>query len=716
MPPRRSERRAQIARFRLRSCRGHVALRIGVDIGGTFTDLVALDEATGAVATTKALSTPRELLEGVLACVDQAGVRLGDCRFVIHGTTIGINALVERKGARTGLVTTEGFRDVLEIGRGDFLKMYDVLYRRPEPLVPRGRCLEVPERLTATGDVLVPLDEGAVRAAAPALGPEGGESVAIVFLFSYRDPAHEQRAARIVASEMPGVSVSASHRITQEWREYERTSTTVVNAYIQPIMDRYLGAFGTGLTGRGFQGQLLVTQSNGGAFSLEAARSKPVHTIESGPAAGVTGSASLSRVLGADRLISFDMGGTTAKCAIVERGLVQTTDEYHVDGRPLRVPVIDIKEVSAGGGTIAWIDAGGALALGPHSAGADPGPVSYARGGGEPTVTDANLVLGRIDAARFLGGTMPLDLAGAVRAIDEKIGAPLGLTRSAAAAGVVRLADVKMALAVRSITTERGLDPRDYTLLAYGGGGPLHAVAIARELEIPRVVVPPSAWGMLATDLRHDLVRTMLTPLDQTDAGWAEARYEEMRREIATILPGVGAPVLHRAVDLRYLGQEHTVTIALEGLGDWKQLRARFDEAHERAYGYAAREVDVQLLNLRLTVVFPLEPPRLGSVERRTAGAPPFETRKIYSMVSGDDLEYRVYQRDALRAGDQLQGPAAIEEPGTTTIIDTADTLSVEDHGSLVIQIHAAGAMGGVGGREHFSPRRPTPPAHFFRR
>jgi N-methylhydantoinase A len=672
-----------------------VALRIGVDIGGTFTDLVALDETTGTVVTTKALSTPRELLEGVLRCVDQVGVQLADCRFVIHGTTIGINALLERKGARTGLITTEGFRDVLEIGRGDFLKMYDVLYRRPEPLVPRGRCREVPERLTATGEVLVPLDESAVRAAARELRAEGVESVAIVFLFSYRDPSHELRAAQIVAREMPGVSVSASHRITQEWREYERTSTTVVNAYVQPIMDRYLGEFGKGLAGRGFTGQLLVTQSNGGAFSLDAARSKPVHTIESGPAAGVTGSASLSRVLGADRLISFDMGGTTAKCAIVERGLVQTTAEYHVDGRPLRIPVIDIKEVSAGGGTIAWIDAGGALALGPHSAGADPGPVSYARGGSEPTVTDANLVLGRIDSARFLGGTMPLDLPGAVRAIDEKVGAPLGLTRAAAAAGVVRLADVKMALAVRSITTERGLDPRDYTLLAYGGGGPLHAVAIARELGIPRVVVPPSpstfsAWGMLATDLRHDLVRTVLVPLEGTDPAWAEARYGEMRREIAAILPGTGEPLMHRAVDLRYLGQEHTVTIALETLGEWSDLRARFDRAHERAYGYAAPGVDIQLLNLRLAVVFPLEPPRLATLERRASGAPSFETRKIYSMLSGDSIEYRVYRRAALRAGDEIQGPAAVEEPGTTTIIDAADTLSMESHGCLVIQVSAS--------------------------
>jgi N-methylhydantoinase A len=669
-----------------------MALRIGVDIGGTFTDLVALDEATGAVVNTKALSTPRALLEGVLHCVDQAGVRLPDCRLVIHGTTIGINALLEGKGARTGLVTTEGFRDVLEIGRGNFLRMYDVIYRRPTPLVPRGRCLEVPERLTARGDILVPLDETAVRAAARRLKDEDVQSVAVVFLFSYRNPAHEQRAAEILAAELPGVSVSVSHRLTQEWREYERTSTTVVNAYLQPIVDRYLGQFGQGLAGRGFKGQLLITQSNGGAFSLEAARSKPVHTIESGPAAGAVGCVSLSQVLGMDRLISFDMGGTSAKCAIVERGLVQTTDEYHVDGRPLRIPVIDIKEVSAGGGTIAWIDAGGALALGPQSAGAEPGPVCYGLGGVEPTVTDANVVLGRIDGSRFLGGTMPLDAPGAGRALEEKLAGPLGLGRDAAAAGIVRLADVKMALAVRGVTTERGLDPRDYALVAYGGGGPLHAVAIARELGIPRVVIPPapstfSAWGMLATDLRHDLVRTVLEPLDRTDAAWAEARYAEMQREIETILPGLGAPVMHLAADLRYLGQEHAVTVSLGKLADWTSLRTEFDAAHQRTYGYAAADVEVQLINLRLTVVYPIERPRLASADRRTAGAAPFATRKIYSSRLQDVLEFRVFQRADLRAGDSIVGPAAIEESGTTTIVDAGDTLAVEDHGCLIIEV-----------------------------
>jgi N-methylhydantoinase A len=671
-----------------------LALRIGVDIGGTFTDLVALDEATGAVVNTKALSTPRALLDGVLHCVDQAGVRLPDCRLVIHGTTIGINALLEGKGARTGLVTTEGFRDVLEIGRGNFLRMYDVLYRRPTPLVPRGRALEVPERLSARGEILVPLDETAVRAAARRLRDDGVQAVAVVFLFSYRNPAHEQRAAEILAEELPGVAISVSHRLTQEWREYERTSTTVVNAYVQPIVDRYLGQFGAGLAGRGFTGQLLITQSNGGAFSLEAARSKPAHTIESGPAAGAVGCVSLAQELGLDRLISFDMGGTTAKCAIVERGLVRTTDEYHVDGRPLRIPVIDVKEVSAGGGTIAWIDTGGALALGPQSAGAEPGPVCYGLGGTDPTVTDANVVLGRIDGSRFLGGTMPLDAPSAARAVDDKLAGPLGLGRDAAAAGIIRLADVKMALAVRSVTTERGLDPREYAMVAYGGGGPLHAVAIARELGIPRVVIPPapstfSAWGMLATDLRHDLVRTVLEPLDRTDAAWAAARYAEMQREIDAILPGPGTPVTHRAADLRYLGQEHTVTVNVGKLEDWATLRREFDGAHERAYGYAAPEVEVQLINLRLTVVYPIDHPRLARSERRGSGTAPGTTRMIYSSRMQEPLEFRVFQRGDLRAGDSVVGPAVVEEAGTTTIVDAGDTMSVEAHGCLVIEVTA---------------------------
>ncbi len=699
-----------------------MSLRIGIDIGGTFTDLVVLDEATGAVANAKALSTPRELLQGVLRTIEGAGVDLAAGGLVIHGTTVAINALLERKGARTALLTTEGFRDVLEIGRGNYTRMYDVLYRRPEPLVRRGLRLEVSERMDARGAVLRALDDDALRASLGRLAGEGIESLAIVLLFSYRNPAHERRAAEIAAELLPGVSISVSHRITQEWREYERTSTTVVNAYIQPTMERYLGALDRGLRDRGFGGRLLITQSNGGAFSLDAALSRPVHSIESGPAAGATGCARLASVLGMDRLISFDMGGTTAKCAIVDRGLVQTMDEYHVDGHPLRIPVIDIKEVSAGGGTVAWIDAGDALNLGPRSAGAEPGPVCYRLGGEEPTVTDANVVLGRIDPTRFLGGDMPLDREAAAGAIDARLAGPLGIGRTEVAAGVVRLADVKMALAVRSITTERGLDPREYALVAYGGGGPVHAVAIARELGIPTVLIPPSpstfsAWGMLATDLRHDLVRTVLEELDRTDAAWADRAFAEMAAEVRGAAEGepseknpnspVGnsgtrnsadgnrgtriAAEERRAVDLRYLGQEHTVTVDVPDTALWDTLRSQFDAAHKRVYGYAAPEVEVELLNLRLTLVTPLEPPRLPVIERAAERAPtPFEIRPIYSMVVQGEVKCSVFRRDDLGVGDVVVGPAAVEEAGTTTVIEPGDVLRVEPHGCLVVEVRGA--------------------------
>jgi N-methylhydantoinase A len=671
-----------------------VGLRIGIDIGGTFTDLVALDETTGATANTKALSTPRDLLEGILRCVDQTGVRLGDCRLVIHGTTVGINALLERRGARTGLITTEGFRDVLEIGRGNFLRMYDVLYQRPARLVPRGRCLEVTERLTARGEVIAPLDEAAVRAAARRLGADGVESVAIVFLFAYRNPTHERRAAEIVAEELPGAAVSASHRITQEWREYERTSTTVVNAYIQPILERYLGAFDRALAGRGFAGQLLITQSNGGAFSLEAARTKPVHTIESGPAAGATGCASLARVLGADRLISFDMGGTTAKCAVVERGLVQTMDEYHVDGRPLRIPVIDIKEVSAGGGTVAWIDAGGALCLGPRSAGADPGPVSYGRGGQDPTVTDANVVLGRIDAGRFLGGTMPLDGAAAARALDDHVALPLGLARVTAAAGIVRLADVKMALAVRSITTERGLDPREYTLVAYGGGGPLHAVAIARELGIPRVLVPPSpstfsAWGMLATDLRYELVRSYVSEVSRLRAPTLRRLFAALETEGRRRLGRYDGRVsVRRALDMRYGEQIFEITVPLDdvdlGADDvLDQIVARFHRRHEELYAYSAPGQEVVVVNARVAVVGELPALPAPHAQGERTSAPPARRR----VWLGEWVDVPAYRMEGLTPGHEVTGPALFESATTTVLARAGERVTVTPLGWLDIRL-----------------------------
>jgi N-methylhydantoinase A len=671
-------------------------LQIGVDIGGTFTDLVVLDEATGAVSTSKALSTPRDLLDGVLRCVDQAGAQLADCRLVIHGTTIGINALLERTGAKTGLVTTEGFRDVLEIGRGNFLKMYDVLYRRPAPLVPRGRCLEVPERLGARGEILVPLDEDAVKNAARQLAAEGVESVAVVFLFSYRDPAHEQRAAEIVAREMPGALVSASHRITQEWREYERTSTTVVNAYIRPVMDRYLGAFGHALGGRGFRGQVLVTQSNGGAFSLEAARSKPVHTMESGPAAGATGCASLARILGADRLIAFDMGGTTAKCAIVDRGLVQTTDEYHADGHPVRIPVIDIKEVSAGGGTIAWIDTGGALTLGPRSAGADPGPACYGRGATEPALSDAFLLCGFLNPDNFVGGRLRLHPERSALAM-RPLGEALGLDVEATAEAVIEVATSNMYVAFSNVLARHGLDPRDFALVAFGGAGPIEACFLAEEFHIPRVIVPPSpgtlcAQGAMMADLKSDYVKTIHRKLSTTSGKLLAAECADLSvratRWLREEAPAVASSAIAHSADLRYVGQAFQIEVPIDPA--WLEetgtegLRAAFHDRHELLYAHADRAADVELIDLRATITGATPKPELKAVPTGKGAVKPAGRRPIHYRKHRYDAA--VYHRRDLLAGQHVDGPAVIEQEDTTTLVPADFRASVDAFGNLVIE------------------------------
>jgi len=669
---------------------------VAIDIGGTFTDLVGFDDKAQTFVEAKSLTTPAQLTQGIVDCIRKSGLNPADIDELIHGSTIAINTLIECKGAKTGLVVTRGTRDVYIIGRGNRPEAYNLFFHRHQPLVPRRLTHEAQERLLASGETHEPLRRDSIAQACAALKAEGIEAIAVCFLHAYANPAHERAAGEMIKAALPDVYLSLSHEILREYREFERMSTTVVNAYIGPKVGGYVKSLKSSLGEIGFRGDLSIMRSNGGVMTPEVATERPAAMMESGPVGGIIASARVGMKLGLPNVISFDMGGTTAKASLVRDGEPTLAPGYYVGGyaggHPVMLPMIDVVEVGAGGGSIAWLDDVGALKVGPQSAGADPGPVCYGRGGAEPTVTDANLVLGRIAAGRFLGGTMPLDQAAAARAIEERLGLPLGLARESAAAGVVRLADVKMALAVRSITTERGLDPRDYSLVAYGGGGPLHAVAIARELGIPRVIIPPapstfSAWGMLATDLRHDLVRTVLEPLERTDGGWAEVRYREMETEIEAILPPVGTAVLHRAADLRYLGQEHTVTVEIGSLADWVSLRGRFDAAHQRAYGYAAPDVEVQLLNLRLAVVYPLERAPLPTLERGSGRAPAFETRKIYSTLLRDLLEYRVYGRDRLRAGDVIEGPAAIEESGTTTMLEPGDRLQVEGNACLVIDV-----------------------------
>ncbi|MFI5268770.1 MAG: hydantoinase/oxoprolinase family protein, partial [Chloroflexota bacterium] len=563
---------------------GH--LRIAVYIGGTFTDLTAFDSVNGSVELGKALSTPSNLTEGIMAAMAKTGVSPAEAGLVIHGSTVVINAILQRQGARTALVTTKGFRDVYEIGRINRPESFNLFFRKHRPLVPRELIFEVPERMLADGIEERALDEAAAREVAHKIDELGIEAVGIIFLHSYFAPEHEIRMRDILLESNSNLFVTASHELSREYREYERTSTTAANAYVGPIVSHYLADLEQRLDSDGFQGSLLIMQSSGGLYDVDTARRQCVQMMESGPAGGVVGTMAICDALGLDAAISFDMGGTTAKACVIRRGSPDLSPDYFVggynEGLAIRIPVLDIKEVGTGGGSIAHIDQGGALHVGPESAGAEPGPVCYSRGGTEPTITDADVALGRISPEQFLGGEMRLDFDAAVRAIRGKVAEPLGLSLERAADGMLAIGIASMANAVRAVTTERGLDPRDFTLVAYGGGGPPHAVAVARELAIRRVIIPQapahfSAFGMLLADLRRDYVLTHFTKLADLDMAELEGLYQGLEQQGLQALTEAGIKpeqsVFERAADMRYVGQEHSVAINVPGKVDAEEVR-----------------------------------------------------------------------------------------------------------------------------------------------
>jgi N-methylhydantoinase A len=680
--------------------------RLAVDIGGTFTDLVGLSD-DGRIVYTKALTTYDNLARGVFDCIRKGDVEAADAAFFIHGSTIAINTVIQQKGARTGLITTAGFRDVYEIGRSNRPDAYNLNYRRPAPLIPRDLRLEVGERIDAAGTVRQALDEDSVRAAVRALSEAGVKSIAVVLLHAYANPAHEIRIGEIVAEEFPGCFVSLSHEILREFREYERTSTTALNAYVAPTVSLYVGHLERALADARFGGQFMIMQSNGGTMSAGVAKDLPVAMMESGPVAGVIGAGKLGQMLGAGDVISFDMGGTTAKASLVIDGEARVVTGYHIggyeSGHPMMLPVVDIVEVGTGGGSIAWIDAAGGLKVGPLSAGSDPGPVCYGNGGTEPTVTDANLVLGRLNAKNFLGGEMALDVKGAEAAIRERIAEPLGLDVTAAALGIVRIADAKMSLAVREVSVTKGHDPRDFAMVASGGAGPLHAVAIARELSIPKVIIPElpgtfSAFGMLFADVRHDYVRTYIRPLANLDLAAANAGFDEMLESALATLKTEGVPAerttVARSVDLRYRGQEYTLTVMVGGdkldAAALAALRTRFDELHFAKYQHSAPKESVEIVNLRLSAFGALGGEAAGQVQLigQTGGkrtGKPGGKRPV--VFAGGAVDCPVYQRDDLVVGQTIAGPAVIEELVSTTIVHPGDRATLNAAGPIIIDI-----------------------------
>jgi N-methylhydantoinase A len=685
-------------------------MRVAIDIGGTFTDLVAVDDQ-GRMLTTKALTTPRNHVDGVRDCLAKVAVDLAAVDRFVHGSTVAINTVVERKGARSGLITTEGCRDVYEIARGNRPDAYNLHFQRPRPLVPRDRRLEVRERMNARGEVLVPLEEGSLVEAVRALEAADVQAVAVCLLHAYANPAHEQQTGAYLQARHPEWFVSLSHEILREVREYERTSTTVLNAYIAPVVSRYLAELEALLERSRFRGQTFIMQSNGGTMSVGTARRLPVAMMESGPVAGVIAAAAVGQALGYPNVISFDMGGTTAKTSLVRDGELEVTSAYYIGGyatgHPMMLPVVDIVEVGAGGGSIAWLDPAGGLKVGPRSAGADPGPACFGRGGADPTVTDANVALGRIDPAEFLGGELRIDPDRAEEAL-RRVAEPLRMSTTALALGIVTIADASMSLAVRAVSVERGRDPRDFALVVSGGGGPLHGVGIARDLGIPVVIVPQrssvfSAIGLQNAPLRHDYVQTALGPLAQTDLAALDARLDEMAARATDTLSGEGASPTAirytRLVDLRYSGQEHTLSVLVDGplaQGAARRLRERFDALHEERYGHSAPSEPVQVVNLRLRAEARLADHAV--VPAPAAAAPTGSARRgTRAVVFGPGqgtVECAVYARDALPPGTEVRGPAVIQEYGSATLLHPGDAATVGVQGHLVVQVALPGADG----------------------
>jgi N-methylhydantoinase A len=687
------------------TARAPARLRLAADIGGTFTDIAVFDERTGTLTFGKALSTPHHLVEGIGAGVAKAGSDYRSAGLFLHGSTIAINTIIERTGARTALLVTEGFRDIYEIGRINRPDAYNLFFQKHAPLVERALRFEVGERVLADGEIDTPLNDAEVATLTGRLRDLGIEAAAILFLNCYANAAHEARAKAILEAANPRMFVSASHELSQEYREFERCSTVVANAYIGPKVRRYVGEIDRHIRGAGFAGSFLIVQSTGGLYEADQAQTQCIRMLESGPAAGVIGTQALCRTLGLKNAIAFDMGGTTAKAGVIFGGEALTTGAALIGGYekalPVQIAMMDIFEVGTGGGSIARVDEAG-LRVGPASAGAAPGPACYGLGGSEPTVTDANLVLGRLGADRFLGGEMPLDRAAAERALRTRVSAPLGLDVTAAAAGILRIAATAMSYAVKGVTTERGLDAADFTLVAYGGAGPLHAVDVAREIGIGTVIVPNapgvfSAFGMLFADLRYDFVRTWFTRLDDARFDAIERVYRELEQQGRQAVAGTTVTpqriTLKRAADMRYVGQEHAVTVDLPMAVFRRQGRAaikrHFDEMHALRYGTSAPEEAAEIVSLRSTVTGLMRKPPQAKIAKGQK-APPREAftgkRKVWVGERGF-RDTPTWRRAALLAGNRIAGPALIEEHASTTVLLAGDMLEVDAFGNLVITV-----------------------------
>ena len=677
-----------------------------VDIGGTFSDLVCLDTKKGEMTNVKVPSTPPTFIEGVMDALKKTGIDPKQLIVFKHGSTIATNAIIQRRGARTGLVTTRGFRDILEAARCDRPDLFALSWDPNPPLVLRRNRLVVTEKMDYEGKPLVPLNEADVRAVARAFAKRGIEAVAVCFINSFMNPSHEQAAKKILIQELPGAFVTCSGEILPEMREFERMSTTTVNAYVGPILDRYLDGLTAAMREWGYPGDILIIHSGGGVVNCDAARVLPARTCQSGPAGGVIGGALIGKLAGFPNVITFDIGGTSTDLALVYEGRPLTHIGWKVEFRiPIRFPTIDVISIGAGGGSVAWIDKGGTLKNGPRSAGARPGPACYDVGGSEPTNTDANLVLGRLNPETFLGGQMRIEPALARKAIKEHVADSYGMSVEEAAEGIIQVANANMVNGTRLISVERGYDPREFAIVAFGGGGPLHAVDVARQLNIPRVVVPQypglaSAFGQLQVEMRHDYMRPILAREREVDVDKVNRLYGEMEDQARAAMAAEGIPApkvrLTRTMDVKYFPQSTSLSIPIKpgrlNGADVKKIVQAFLARHQHEFGYTIppEYVQVELVNARLTATGPTPTGRLRRYPQKgTAKAALKGTRPVYFKETGGFVKTAIYDRDRLKNGARLPGPAIVEQADSTTVLPPGVTATVDPYLNLIVDLKA---------------------------
>ena len=683
-------------------------IRVATDVGGTFTDLVCFEIAgkTGqsSVSTAKSATTPPDYETGMMNVIEKAGVDLARVNFLAHGTTVVINALTERKGVKVGLITTEGFRDTLEIARGNRPDFFNLHYEKPPPFVPRYLRRELPGRMTYQGEEMRPLILDGLADIINDFKDEGVEAIAISYLHSYANPAHEQATEAAVRELWPEVRVVSSYSIAREWREYERTNTAVLSAYVQPVAEGYLRRLDEKLKANGFGGSPYVMQSNCGVDTLEAIARTPITMIESGPSSGIWGAAELGKLIGDPNVLALDIGGTTAKCSLIENGNIRIVTDYWIEksrkssGYPVMVPVVDLVEIGNGGGSIAWVDDYGKLHVGPQSAGAVPGPAGYGKGGTEATTTDANLLLGRINGDYFCGGEITADMTNVEKTIAT-IGEKLGVDAREAARGIVRIANNNMVNALKLVSLNRGFDPRDFTLVAFGGGGGMHAVALAQELGVGKIVIPAnsavfSAWGMTMSDLRRDYFVTCLTDLNEGTAEHIEATFREAEKTALEQFAGenIGSAEISftRFAKFRYQNQEHTTEVELKGAITGEKISAivdSFKEVYEREYTYRL-DAPVEMVGIHLVAIAEvgkLSLPVREATDQDVATAVK-AVRKVDYALEGIH-EATIYDGSGLEPGMAFEGPAIIEEDGTTTVVHPGNRTVVDDYGNYVIAI-----------------------------